>query len=57
MTMNFFYNSLKKYYLITSGGWIYTKLRKNTIIQDYSQGGLKMIKYKVFTLALKSILA
>lgn len=30
------------------------KIKKNTIIQDYSQGGLKMIDYKEFMLALKS---
>lgn len=30
------------------------KIKKNTIIQDYNQGGLKMIDYKEFMLALKS---
>lgn len=30
------------------------KIKKNTIIQDYNQGGLKMIDYREFMLALKS---
>lgn len=30
------------------------KIKKNTIIQDYNQGGLKMIDYKEFMSALKS---
>lgn len=38
-----FYKSLIKHYSTTStsGDQIHTKLKKNTIIQDYSQGGLK----------------
>lgn len=31
------------------------KIKKNTIIQDYSQGWLKMIDYKEFMLALNSL--